>query len=146
MNLIKELFVTESEYLTRRHFLKQGSLGLGAMALAYLGGCNRPHSTAKAGPESDLSEIVPKAKRIIFLHMAGAPSQLELFDYKPLLHQLNGKPCPESLLAGKRFAFITGTPDMLGPQFSFGQYGQSGSWVSELLPHFTEVVDDVLFM
>jgi len=146
MKLIKELFLKESEYLTRRHFLKQGSLGLGAMALAYLSGCNRPLSSIKAGSESRLLEIVPRAKRIIFLHMAGAPSQLELFDYKPLLHQLDGKPCPQSLLEGMRFAFITGVPDMLGPQFSFKQYGESGSWVSELLPHFSTVVDDVLFM
>jgi len=116
MKLVKELFHRESEYLTRRHFLKQGSLGLGAAAMAYLTGC-QPHPIEELADRS-FSEsplIVPRAKRIIFLHMAGAPSQLDLFDYKPLLHQLDGKPCPESLLQGKRFAFITGTPDMLGP-------------------------------
>ncbi len=144
--LLQEFFNRESAYLTRRHFLKQGSLGLGATALAFLSG------SAVTSPLTGLdqlisgSRIVPRAKRIIFLHMAGAPSQLELFDYKPLLHQLDGKPCPDSLLEGKRFAFIRGVPEMLGPQFSFAQYGDSGTWVSELLPHFTEVVDDVLFM
>ncbi|NND06394.1 MAG: DUF1501 domain-containing protein [Saprospiraceae bacterium] len=147
MKIIRELFHRECEHLTRRHFLKQGSLGLGAAALSYLTGCH----TSLLEDHSDKSflgtpKLVPKAKRIIFLHMAGAPSQLDLFDYKPLLHQLDGKPCPESLLKGKRFAFITGIPEMLGPQFRFSQYGASGSWVSELLPHFTEVVDDVLFM
>ena len=127
MKIIKELLYRESQYLTRRHFLKRGSLGLGAAALASLTGC-------KITPESDKPlgggtfQLVPRAKRIIFLHMAGAPSQLDLFDYKPLLHQLDDKPCPDSLLEGKRFAFITGVPKMLGPQFSFQQYG-------EFLPH-----------
>jgi len=147
MKLVKELFHRESEYLTRRHFLKQGSLGLGAAAMACLTGCQRPMLyELEEKSLLETPQVVPRAKRIIFLHMAGAPSQLDLFDYKPLLHQLDGKPCPESLLEGKRFAFITGTPEMLGPQFSFNQYGESGTWVSQLLPHFTQVVDDVQFM
>lgn len=139
--MLKEVFNREQKYLTRRHFLRKGSLGLGAAALSGLVGCQH------AGAGSLLSAKQPKAKAktIIFLHMAGAPSQHELFDYKPLLHRLDGQPCPDSLLEGKRFAFIRGVPDMLGPQFAFKQYGKTGSWVSELLPHFQEVVDDVLF-
>jgi hypothetical protein len=78
--------------------------------------------------------------------MAGAPSQLELFDYKPDLMKLNGQDCPQSLLEGKRFAFIRGVPKMLGPQASFKQYGQSGAWVSEHLPHFSTIVDEVSFL
>ena len=134
----------------RRHFLKQSTLGLGAVALSGIMGCNTELGDSLApSPEQVIRNYQlahPKAKRVIFLHMAGAPSQLELFDYKPLLQNLDGKACPDSLLAGKRFAFIQGVPDMLGPQFSFKQYGQSGSWVSDLLPHFSQVVDDVCFL
>jgi hypothetical protein len=86
------------------------------------------------------------AKSIIYLHMAGAPSQLELFDYKPELMKMDGQDCPPSLLAGKRFAFIRGVPKMLGPQAKFAQYGQSRAWVSENLPHFSTVVDEVSFL
>lgn len=140
MKLLREVFDQESTYLTRRHFLRNGSLGLGAAALSGLLGC-KPNSVA--GTSAGINPKA-KAKTIIFLHMAGAPSQLELFDYKPLLQKLDGQPCPPSLLEGKRFAFIRGVPDMLGPQFSFAQHGQTGTWLSELLPNFKEVVDDVL--
>jgi hypothetical protein len=78
--------------------------------------------------------------------MAGAPSQLELFDYKPTLKELNGQDCPQSFLEGKRFAFLQGVPKMLGPQFPFEQVGQSGQWLSDRLPYFKEVVDDVCFI
>jgi hypothetical protein len=132
--------------LTRRHFLRQGTLGVGAMALGGMLGCNGREATAAEQLRSASPHFVPKAKRVLFLHMAGAPSQLELFDYKPVLQNLDGKACPPSLLEGKRFAFIEGVPEMLGPQFSFAQYGQSESWVSELLPNFTQVVDDVAFL
>lgn len=77
------------------------------------------------------------------MHMAGAPSQLELFDYKPELAKLHAKDCPASLLEGKRFAFIQGTPKMLGPQAAFQQYGDSGTMVSNHLPYFSSVLDDV---
>ena len=78
--------------------------------------------------------------------MAGAPSQLELFDYKPALMKLDGQDCPQSLLEGKRFAFIRGVPKMLGPQAKFAQYGESRAWVSEHLPHFSTIVDEVSFL
>ena len=84
-----------------------------------------------------------KAKSVIYLHMAGAPSQLELFDFKPELMKLNGEDCPASLLEGKRFAFIRGVPKLLGPQAKFARYGESGLWLSENLPHFSSVIDDV---
>lgn len=87
-----------------------------------------------------------KAKRVIFLHMAGAPSQLELFDYKPELKKLHNKLCPQSLLDGKRFAFIRGVPKMLGPQAEFQQYGDSGAFVSNNLPHFASIADEVSFL
>lgn len=92
------------------------------------------------------SRISPKVKRIIYLHMIGAPSQLELFDYKPTLHRLDGQDCPEEFLEGKRFAFIRGVPKMLGPQYPFEQRGQSGAWVSDRLPHLARCADDLCFI
>ncbi len=132
--------------------------GLGAMALSSLIGCNSSPKEKEAVNKAIAgnaianplmprpSHFAPKAKRVIFLHMAGAPSQLELFDYKPELQKLNGQACPQSLLEGKRFAFIKGVPKMLGPQAKFKQHGQSGAWVSEHLPHFAKVADDVAFL
>jgi len=76
----------------------------------------------------------------------GAPSQLEMFDYKPELHKLHDQLCPESLLKGKKFAFIQGVPKMLGPQAKFSQAGESGNWISENLPHFKKVIDEVAFL
>ncbi len=85
----------------------------------------------------------PRAKRVVFLHMAGGPSQLDLFDYKPKLQELDGQPAPESLWRGERFAFIKGSPKLLRSPYRFAQHGQSGAWVSELLPHFARIVDKV---
>jgi uncharacterized protein (DUF1501 family) len=87
-----------------------------------------------------------KARSVIYLHMAGAPSQLELFDYKPELARLDGQDCPPSLLEGKKFAFIRGIPKMLGPQASFRQHGQSGAWISNYLPHLQSVADELAFL
>ena len=143
MQLIKELLQLQHKTIQRRHFLKQTGLGFGALALNSLVGCQQSQNVS---PESIAPHFAPKAKSIIYLHMAGAPSQLELFDYKPKLVELDGQSCPESLLEGKRFAFIKGTPQMLGPKVSFQQYGESGAWVSNLLPFFKEVVDDVCFL
>jgi hypothetical protein len=138
--------------VTRRHFLKQGSMGFGALALGYLiGGCKSgdpavpPFDTAH--PLAPRIPMFPaKAKSVIYLHMAGAPSQLELFDYKPALMKLDGQDCPPSLLEGKRFAFIRGVPKMLGPQAQFRQRGESGIWLSDHLPHFSGVVDEVTIL
>lgn len=136
---------------TRRHFLQQSTIGLGGLWLATQNqalaeGTFRPQHSLD-NPLSPLAPPMPaKVKRVIFLHMVGAPSQLELFDYKPDLKRLDGKDCPESFLEGKRFAFIQGTPKMLGPQFPFKQFGESGAWVSDRLPHFTKHVDDICFI
>jgi len=142
MNHYEEAVYKLAKYNTRRYFLRQCTAGLGAMALGSLLGCgNSQKETAEQTlfPENPLNvsapHFAPKAKKVIFLHMAGAPSQLELFDYKPKLQELNGKPCPASLLEGKRFAFLQGTPNMMGPQASFRYYGQSGAWISDHLPH-----------
>ncbi|MEO5917708.1 MAG: DUF1501 domain-containing protein [Luteolibacter sp.] len=139
------------EHLTRRHFLAKCSTGLGAMWLA--SAANRAWGSSgvlQKDPANPLAPATPqfigKAKRVIYLHMAGAPSQHELFDYKPDLLKLNGKECPKEFLEGKQFAFIQGVPKMLGPQFEFKQYGQSGAWLSDRLPHFSSVVDEVCFI
>ena len=134
------------EFTTRRHFLKKCSTGMGAMALgSFLGMDNLMGKSMEKGVPK-LPHFAPKAKRVIYLHMAGAPSQLELFDYKPDLEKLNGQDCPPSLLEGKRFAFIQGVPQMLGPQHRFRQYGESGTYVSDALPHFSKIVDKVTFL
>ena len=128
-------------------------MGLGALALGSLLGCRSRSSDASNilfDPAHPLAPKLPpfpgKAKAVIYLHMAGAPSQLELFDYKPALMKLDGQDCPQSLLEGKRFAFIRGVPKMLGPQARFAQHGESRTWVSEHLPHFSTIVDEVSFL
>jgi len=151
MDLYQELQFRKLQSETRRHFLKQCASGLGAIALGSLMGCN-PFSSPNKGElgadmvnklHKQLPHFAPKAKRIIYMHMAGAPSQLELFDYKPELQKLHGLDCPPSLLVGKKFAFIKGVPKMCGPQANFKPQGESGMVVSDLLPHFSGVVDDV---
>ncbi|MCY7351624.1 MAG: DUF1501 domain-containing protein [Cytophagaceae bacterium] len=150
-NLQNQLRRDFLELDTRRHFLKQCSTGLGMMALGSLAGCspktednllaNVANPTAAKQPH-----FAGKAKSVIYIHCAGSPSQLELFDYKPELQKVSGQACPESFLKGKTFAFIRGVPNMLGPQGEFKQRGQSGAWVSDYLPHFQSVVDEVTFL
>ncbi len=132
---------------TRRHFLQTCQAGVGAMALSSLLG--RPAQAATEAPAGDnpLSPRQPhfpaKAKRIIYLEMAGAPPQQELFDYKPRLVELNMQPCPNELLKNQRFAFIKGHPKLLGSPYKFQQHGQSGQWVSDLLPNISKIVDEI---
>lgn len=129
---------------TRRYFLKESGLGLGALALT---GLMQESGYAAQAPADPLAvkppHFAPKAKNIIFLHMAGAPSQLDLFDPKPTLNEYNGKPCPDEYLEGEQFAFIRGVPKLLGSPYSFGQHGQSGQVISELMPHLQEIADDI---
>src|SRR5687768_4057518 len=148
---MKKYNLENLQQISRRHFLMESAAGLGAVAFAgMMGGCG-------SGQPEDVRKVVDamapraphfpaRAKRVIYLHMAGAPSQLELFDYKPELQKLNNKSCPPSLLEGKRFAFIRGVPRMLGPQAVFKQRGQSGAYVSDHLPHFATVADEVSFL
>jgi Protein of unknown function (DUF1501) len=136
------------EYLhgvTRRHFLQKCHVGLGGIALATLLG-ERALSTPTA-PKNPLASRAPKlparAKQVIFLHMAGGPSHLELFDYKPELVKRNGQACPDEFLKGQRFAFIKGVPKLLGTMYSFAQHGQNGAWFSTLVPHLARIADDL---
>ncbi|MDB4708817.1 DUF1501 domain-containing protein, partial [Akkermansiaceae bacterium] len=93
-----------------------------------------------------LSMIAPKAKRVIYLHMAGSPPQQELFDYKPELIKNHLKDCPQELLEGKTFAFIKGTPKLLGSIYDFKQHGETGSWVSEMMPNLAGMTDEICFI
>jgi len=150
-HLEQHLRHTELSHLTRRHFLSKCSTGLGAMWLASMGQQAFGASGKLAKDPANLLLPAPpqlpgKAKRVIYLHMAGAPSQHELFDYKPELKKLNGKECPKEFLEGKQFAFIQGTPKMLGPQFEFQQHGESGAWISDRLPHLATVADQLCFI
>src|SRR2546425_4255898 len=110
---------------TRRHFFQQAGFGIGSLALCSL--VNRDlFAEAAANPMVPKApHFAPKAKRIIFLFMAGAPSQLDLFDYKPKLQELNEKNIPEEMIRGERFAFIKGIPQLLGSPYTFRKYGQS---------------------
>ncbi|MCH1500142.1 MAG: DUF1501 domain-containing protein [Akkermansiaceae bacterium] len=121
---------------TRRHFFGQAGLGFGALAL------NQLLAEEKGGVGKGV-KIPAKAKSIIYLHMAGSPSQIDLFENKPALTKFNGKDCPEEYLEGKRFAFIKGTPKMMGSVFDYQKRGESGQWVSDLLPGLSSVIDDV---
>ena len=149
-SLLQESRRRSLEQETRRQFITRCATGLGAMFLAGQNASSASGSSSGRSSSNPFGQIAThfpsRAKRVIYLHMIGAPSQFELFDYKPDLKRLDGQPCPQSFLEGKNFAFIQGTPNMLGPQFPFKQHGASGAWVSDRLPHFSKVVDDVSFI
>src|SRR3954464_3707659 len=126
--------------ITRRWFFEQCGVGLGTAALGSL--------LADSGYAADpllpkAPHFAPKAKRVIFLFMAGAPSHLELFDNKPQLAKYDGTLPPASLLKGYRAAFINPQSKLLGPKFKFAKHGRNGVELSELLPHLATVADDV---
>jgi uncharacterized protein (DUF1501 family) len=130
---------------TRRHFLRDCQLGLGAIALSGL-----VNGTAGAAPREEINPLAAKpaprqgkAKSVIYLHMTGSPPHLDLFDYKPELVKHNGENCPESFLKGRRFAFTSGVPKLLGTPQKFAQHGNSGAWVSAALPNIATVADDI---
>lgn len=131
---------------TRRHFFGKCSAGLGSIALASLLNDGRIYADATNPLAAKKPHFAPKAKRIIYLFMAGGPSQLELFEHKPKLKELDGKTPSAEMLQGKRFAFLKGNEKLLGPTRSFGTYGQSGMTVSDLLPRHREIVDDLCFI
>src|SRR5690606_5999899 len=135
MNIVEEAIYRRATYNSRRHFLKQCTTGLGALALGSLIGCNSGGRFSAGGKQAGLNfampHFTPKAKSVIFLHMAGGPSHLELFDYKPELQKLDGKDTPPSLMEGKNFAFLKGTPKLLGPRAGFHQV-RSEEHTSEL--------------
>ena len=133
--------------ITRRHFFRDCRVGLGSLALASLLVDGRLRAAPQAAPAGPLSpragQFPAKAKSVIFMFMAGGPSQLELFDPKPKLQEMNGQVIPESYVKNKRFAFIKKDAKLLGTQRKFVQCGQSGAEIGELLPHLQTVADDI---
>ena len=130
--------------LTRRSLFGKGAGGIGSIALASLLERESAVGAESSNPFAAKPTHFPaKAKRIIYLFMAGGPSQLELFDHKPKLAEFNGKPPSESMLKGKRFAFLKGNETLLGPTRKFGTYGDSGATLSDLIPHHRKIVDDI---
>lgn len=144
--------------MDRRHFLTKTSLGLGAMALGSLIGCGPKKGLEGAMPIdpeagegllSALPHYLPKAKRVVYLFMSGGPSQMDLFDYKPTLQNLHGQDLPDSVRQGQRLTGMSAGQSAIpvaASVFNFQQYGQSGAWVSELMPHTAEIVDELCFI
>src|SRR5947209_7743588 len=138
-------FFDRLAHQTRRHFLRDGSLGLGGLALS---GLLNPRTAAQAANDPFRprpSHFASRVRNVIFLSMSGGPSHLDLFDYKPELVQRDGQDCPTSLTDGKPFAFTAGTPKLLGTPQKFHQHGQCGAWVSAALPRIAEIADDLTF-
>lgn len=136
---------TSLQSTTRRHFLNNSSLGIGAVALASL-----LDDDATGTPDRVInplaarsSQIQAKAKRVIYLHMTGSPPHLDLFDYKPELVKRNGQDCPAEFFDGKRFAFTSDTPKLMGTPRTFRQYGESGTWMSDAMPNLHQVADEL---
>ena len=148
--MIPEFQFEHARYVTRRWFLRDCCVGVGKIAAAaLLTDALRPARAAGEAPAltNPLPPKAPhfpaKAKRVIHLFMAGAPSQLDLFDYKPKLAEMEGKPLPPSVIGDQRYAFIRPDAGVLGPRFKFNKYGKNGLELSEMLPHLGGVADDI---
>lgn len=136
---------------TRRHFLRQSQMALGGIAMSALfarDGVAAPEGAPGASTVVNplapkAPHFAPKAKRVIYLHMTGSPPHLDLFDHKPALVKHNDEPCPESTIKGKRFAFTSGVPKLLGTPRKFAQYGEAGIWMSDAIPHFHGIADEM---
>ncbi len=136
--------------ITRRQFLVMSSFSLGAMAMASFAGAN---SLVSGGPSALLnplapkkSHFAPKAKRVIYIHLTGSPPNLDMFDYKPELVKRDGQLCPDEYTKGKRFAFTSGTPKLLGTRHKFAQHGRSGMWFSDAVPQLAGIADELCFV
>jgi hypothetical protein len=132
---------TDLRAITRRHFFRQSGFGIGGLALL-----NLLDEKLLAMSAPFVPQFAPRAKSVIYLFMAGAPSQVDLFDHKPALREHDGQAIPDEFVKGERFAFIKGTPRLLGSPYAFKKCGQSGAEISELLPHLQGVADDLAFV
>lgn len=147
-------FQEQQRHITRRELFGRAACGLGTAALASLLGQDgfaaaTQDAAGGMAPLAGLPHIAPRAKRVIYLFQNGAPTHVDLFDYKPLLHKLHGKPVPESYIAGKRFSTMTGMASgklMLEPVEPFQRHGKSGAWVSAFLPYTAQIVDELCFL
>ena len=135
--------IDELRARTRRQFLARGATGIGSLALASLLGESADARSFVKGRPATLPHHRPRAKRILYLHMAGSPSSLDLFDPKPELVKYDRKPISEELIKNERFAFIKGVPKLLASPYSFSRHGESGQVMSELLPHLGTVADEL---
>jgi hypothetical protein len=135
------------QHLTRRHFFKESQAGLGAIALASLLANDAPGAENASKVVDPLAPKKPpmaaKAKRVIYLHLTGSPPHLDLYDYKPELVKRTGQDCPDAFLKGKRFAFTTGVPKLLGTPRKFAQHGKGGVWMSDAIPNLHTVADEI---
>jgi uncharacterized protein (DUF1501 family) len=138
MNVSNEFRSEYARLVTRRWFFRQCGIGLGTIALSSLLSAKPTNPLAVRQPHYQ-----PKAKRVIFLFMGGAPSQLDMFDYKPMLARYNGKPVPKEVVMGQKYAFIKPDAELYATEFKFARHGQCGAELSEALPYLAQVVDDI---
>ena len=138
MNYTGELRSEYAKLVTRRWFFRQCGVGLGGIALSALLNPGKAFGASASKLHDPLAprppHFKPKAKRVIYLFMAGAPSQLELFDYKPALAKYNGKPLPPEIVKGQKYAFIRPDAALYATEFKFAKHGKCGAWVSEVMP------------
>ncbi|QDT63014.1 DUF1501 domain-containing protein [Calycomorphotria hydatis] len=141
--------INQLKQQTRRQLFQDCGVGLGKIALASLLGGGSANTLLANNTVADTPfapkkpHFEPKVKRVIYLFMAGAPSQLDLFDHKPMLAEYEGKPIPPEIIQGQRYAFIQPDAAVLGPQFKFAKHGDSGQEISEALPHLAKVADEL---
>jgi hypothetical protein len=130
---------------TRRHFLRQaGQFSLGAVAMNSLLGTSAFGATAEVNPLAPHKPHFPaKVKRVVYLHMSGGPPHLDIFDYKPELVKHNGEDAPDAFIKGKKFAFTTGVPKLMGTPHTFTQHGKGGIWMSDAIPNFHGIADEM---
>jgi len=130
---------------TRRHFLRQaGQFSLGAVAMNSLLGTSASGVTAEMNPLAPRKPHFPaKVKRVVYLHMSGGPPHLDIFDYKPELVKHNGEDAPDAFIKGKKFAFTTGVPKLMGTPHTFTQHGKGGIWMSDAIPNFHGIADEM---
>src|SRR3989454_8191518 len=137
----------QAAFLSRRHFLRATGFGLGAAALAsLLADDGLAQDAAAHGGLVGLPHFAPRAKRVIYLFQSGAPSQMDLFDYKPRLRDLRGTELPDSIRQGQRLTGMTATQEsfpVAPSRFAFRRHGQAGAWLSELLPHTARIADEL---
>src|SRR5690242_14823923 len=143
--------ITQTNNISRRFFLGEMSLGLGGIALSTLlqtAACGKASSSQRNSQTAKkiFPQFAPRAKHVIFLFMAGGPSQLDLFDPKPTLVKYEGQEVPDEVLKGAELPFIERDAALMASPFTFAKHGQSGAHLSELLPHLAKVADDVAFV
>src|SRR2546423_2020396 len=147
MNYQQEIRHEVATYITRRWFFRQCGLGLGSIALASLLGAEKALAKPALSTTRPLAPKQPhfqgKAKRVIYLFMGGAPSQLDLFDYKPSLKKYDGQPVPKEVVMGQKYAFIKPDAALFASEFKFARHGQCGAEISEALPHLAKVAGEI---